>query len=248
MNAPDFNFGPERRERGLTVVGDRRDLVIGTYPTAGAAPAEPDGPNLRDQFFKILGLALKHRWLVLACCVGGLVIGFLVTFTSTPIFRATATIQVDLAAAKVVKLDTPDSSPQVDSFRFYQTQRELLQSRSLAERVASNLDLGDGGFVNPRPTSSWAKLKRIIFPDKPGEKLDLAQRKAAAAGLIQAGLSCFSGPEFQSCEHFIRQPRSGMGGKHCKRRGARLHRLEFRAALRLVRLLAQVSRGKIGGT
>ena len=52
MNAPDFNFGPERRERGLTVVGDRRDLVIGTYPTAGAAPAEPDGPNLRDQFFK----------------------------------------------------------------------------------------------------------------------------------------------------------------------------------------------------
>ena len=114
MNAPDFNFGPERRERGLTVVGDRRDLVIGTYPTAGAAPAEPDGPNLRDQFFKILGLALKHRWLVLACCVGGLVIGFLVTFTSTPIFRATATIQVDLAAAKVVKLDTPDSTPQVE--------------------------------------------------------------------------------------------------------------------------------------
>ena len=194
MNAPDFNFGPERRERGLTVVGDRRDLLIGTYPTAGAAPAEPDGPNLRDQFFKILGLALKHRWLVLACCVGGLVIGFLVTFTSTPIFRATATIQVDLAAAKVVKLDTPDSSPQVDSFRFYQTQRELLQSRSLAERVASNLDLGDGGFVNPRPTSSWAKLKRIIFPDRPGEKLDLAQRKAAAAGSIQAGLSVFQAP------------------------------------------------------
>ena len=192
MNAPDFNF--ERRERGLTGVGDRRDLVIGTYPTAGAAPAEPDGPNLRDQFFKILGLALKHRWLILACCVGGLVIGFLVTFTSTPIYRATATIQVDLAAAKVVKLDTPDSSPQIDSYRFYQTQRELLQSRSLAERVASNLDLGDGGFVNPRPTSSWAKLKGIIFRDKPGEKLDLAQRKAAAAGLIQSGLAVFQAP------------------------------------------------------
>ena len=119
MNAPDFNFGPERRDRGLTVMGDRRDLVIGTYPTAGTAPAEPDGPNLRDQFFKLLGLALKHRWLVLACCVGGLVIGFLVTFTSTPIYRATATIQVDLAAARVVKLDTPDASgPAVDSLSF----------------------------------------------------------------------------------------------------------------------------------
>jgi capsular exopolysaccharide synthesis family protein len=192
MNAPDFNFGPERRDRGLTVMGDQRDLVIGTYPTAGTAPAEPDGPNLRDQFFKLLGVALKHRWLVLACCVGGLVIGFLVTFTSTPIYRATATIQVDLAAAKVVKLDTPDASGPVDSYRFYVTQRELLKSRSLAERVASNLDLE--GFVNPPPNSSWAKLRRMIFPEKPA-KLDLAQRKATAAGLIQAGLTVHQAPD-----------------------------------------------------
>src|SRR5262245_61590405 len=191
MNAPDFNFGPEGRERGLTVVGDGRNLVPDVWRSTEMAPAEPDGQNLRDLLFKIVGLALKHRWLILACCIAGLVVGFLITFTSTPIYRATATIQVDLAAAKVVKLDTPDSSPQVDSYRFYQTQRELLQSRSLAERVASNLDLGDGGFVNPRPTSSWSKLKRIIFPDKPGEKLDLAQRKAAATGLIQAGLTVF---------------------------------------------------------
>src|SRR5262245_38238163 len=185
MNAPDFNFGPERRERGLTVVGDRRDLAPEVWRSAEMAPAGPDGPNLRDQFFKILGLALKHRWLILACCIGGLVIGFLVTFTSTPIYRATATIQVDLAAAKIVKLDTPDNSSQVDSYRFYQTQRELLQSRSLAERVASNLDLSEGGFVNPRPASSWAKLKRMIFPDKPAEKLDRADGNAAAAGLSQ---------------------------------------------------------------
>src|SRR5262249_45238251 len=139
MNAPDFKFGPERRE--LTIVGDRRDLVPEVWRPNEMARAEPDGPNLRDQFFKLLGLVLKHRWLVLACCIGGLVAGFLVTFTSTPIYRATATIQVDLAAAKIVKLDTQDNSPQVDSYRFYQTQRELLQSRSLAERVASNLDL-----------------------------------------------------------------------------------------------------------
>ena len=50
------------------------------------------------------------------------------------------------------------------------------------------------GFVNPRPSSSWAKLRRMIFPDKPGEKLDLAQRKAAAAGLIQGGLSVVQAP------------------------------------------------------
>ena len=113
---------------------------------AEPAAVEPDGPKLRDEFFKYLGLALKHRWLVLACCVSGLVIGFLITFMSTPIYRATATIKVELDAARVVKLDTPDADGQVgDSYRFYQTQKELLKSRSLAERVAGNLDLRDDG-------------------------------------------------------------------------------------------------------
>jgi len=196
MNAP-FNFGPESRGGGLPTAfkGDGRDLVSALGRIAEPAAGEPAGLNLRDEFFKYLGLTLKHRWLLLAGCVSGLVIGFLVTFTSTPIYRATATIKVDLDAAKVVKLDTVDTTGPGDAFRFYQTQKELLRSRSLAERVAGNLDLSDdAGFVNPRPSSSWAKLRRMVFPEKPGEKLDLAQRKAAAAGLIQGGLSIDQAP------------------------------------------------------
>jgi polysaccharide biosynthesis transport protein len=197
MNAPHFNFGSEPRGGGLptVVVGDGRDLVSPYGPVPAQAAAESDGPNLRDQFFKYLGLALKYRWLILACCISGLVIGFLVTFTSTPIYRATATIKVDLDAARVVKLDTADNGQAVDAFRFYQTQKELLKSRSLAERVAGDLDLRDeANFVNPRSSSSWAKLRRMLFPEKPGEKLDLAQRKAIAAGLIQSGLTVNQAP------------------------------------------------------
>jgi polysaccharide biosynthesis transport protein len=197
MNAPHFNFGSEPRGGGLptVVVGDGRDLVSPYGPVPAQAAAESDGPNLRDQFFKYLGLALKYRWLILACCISGLVIGFLVTFASTPIYRATATIKVDLDAARVVKLDTADNGQAVDSFRFYQTQKELLKSRSLAERVAGDLDLRDeANFVNPRSSSSWAKLRRMLFPEKPGEKLDLAQRKAIAAGLIQSGLTVNQAP------------------------------------------------------
>jgi hypothetical protein len=58
--------------------------------------------------------------------------GFLVTFTSTPIYRAAATIQVDLAAAKV-EVDTPDSSPHRPA-RFIKRKGSYC-SRSLAERV-----------------------------------------------------------------------------------------------------------------
>jgi succinoglycan biosynthesis transport protein ExoP len=197
MNAPHFNFEPERRGGGLPTVvkSDGRDLVSPYGPIPEQAAAESDGPNLRDQFFKYLGLALKHRWLILACCVSGLFIGFLITFTSTPIYRAVATIKVDLEAAKLVKLDTADSGHVGDTFRFYQTQKELLKSRSLAERVAGNLDLrDDAGLINPRSSSSWAKLRRMLFPEKPGEKLDLAHRKAVATGLIQSGLAVNQAP------------------------------------------------------
>src|SRR5437660_3748490 len=105
MNAP-FNSS-ESRGGGLPMAfnGDGRDLVSALGRIAEPAAGEPAGPNLRDEFFKYLGLALKHRWLLLAGCVSGLVIGFLVTFTSTPIYRATATIKVDLDVAIVVKLD-----------------------------------------------------------------------------------------------------------------------------------------------
>src|SRR5262245_3375279 len=188
MNA---HFDPDSRGGGLPTAfmgNEARDLVTARGRIAGPAAGEPDGPNLRDEFFKYLGLALKHRWLILAGCVSGLVIGFLVTFTSTPIYRATATIKVDLDVAKVVKLDTVDNGQVGDSARFYQTQKELLKSRSLAERVAGNLDLRDDDFGNPRSSSSWAKLRSMVFPERPGEKLDLAQRKAAAAGSIQGGL------------------------------------------------------------
>jgi len=214
MNAP-FNSS-ESRGGGLPMAfkGDARDLVSALGRIAEPAAGEPAGPNLRDEFFKYLGLALKHRWLLLAGCVSGLVIGFLVTFTSTPIYRATATIKVDLDAAKVVKLDTVDTGGHVDAFRFYQTQKELLRSRSLAERAAGNLDLrDDAGFVNPRPSSSWAKLRRMVFPEKPGEKLDLAQRKAAAAGLIQGGLSVDQAPNSSLMTISFESPDPGWAAK-----------------------------------
>jgi polysaccharide biosynthesis transport protein len=197
MNAP-LTLGSESRGGLPTAfLGGGRDLGS-LRGRIAELPGEPDGgPNLRYEFFKYLGLALKHRWLILAGCVSGLVIGFLVTFTSTPIYRATATIKVDLDAARVVKVDTRHffRAP-VDSLsRFYETQKEVLRSRSLAERVAANLALrDDAGFVNPRSSSSWAKLRRMVFSERPGEKLDFAQRKAAAAGLIQGGLSIDQAP------------------------------------------------------
>ena len=88
---------------------------------------------------------------------------------------------------------TPRKVANFDGGRFYQTQYDLLKSRSLAERVAKDLDLGAApDFLNPPSTSAWGKLRNLIFSSAhtaTEDKGDFGQRKAAAAGMVQGGVS-----------------------------------------------------------
>src|SRR5262249_54762448 len=153
--------------------------------------------DYRRAIFAYLGLTLKYRWLIMVCFIVALAIGFVITFTTTPIYRATVSIQIDRQAPKIVRTDTPDAD-YGDTYRYYQTQYDLLRSRMLAERVASDLNLAsESGFVNPPSSSAWKKLRSLILPSantKAGSKDEgsagsLEQRKAAAVGMVQGGLS-----------------------------------------------------------
>src|SRR4051812_42634597 len=144
MNAPNFPSG-SNRSGGLPSVRDNSSELA---PDAGrglsaivgnAADFEDEHSNWRAVFFKYLGLALKHLWMILGFCVTAILIGFVVTYTATPLYRATATIQIDRDVAKVVKVDAPDAAADVgDNRQFYQTQYDLLRSRSLAKGFAGD--------------------------------------------------------------------------------------------------------------
>jgi len=188
MNAPNMNFGSDRDKGGLpmAVSPNARQLapefdraLVGNEGEGSAIEGERS--NYRELFFKYLGLALKHRWLILAICGASLVIGFGVTYTSTPIYRATATIQIDREAARVVKVDALDQAHEnTDILRFYQTQYDLLKSRSLAERVATDLALAnEPTFLSPKSQSPWARLWGILFPARVAEERNFDSRKAA---------------------------------------------------------------------
>ena len=75
--------------------------------------------------------------------------------------------------------------------RFYQTQYDLLRSRSLAERVVTDLNLAAASdFLHPPSTSAWAKLRSLILRSASTgsateDKGNLEQRKATAAGMVQ---------------------------------------------------------------
>jgi capsular exopolysaccharide synthesis family protein len=206
MNAPNFSFDGDGRSAGLpapAVNGSRPGIPApyGQVPYGEFvnfnAPDEQTS-SFRKLFFTYVGIALRYRWLIVACCALALAVGFILTYTQTPIYQATATIQIDRQAARVVKSDgVQDPSLAVDDMRFYQTQYDLLRSRSLAEKVATDMNLAAASdFLNPPSTSPWAKLLSLILPSRKtttateenGNKGDLEQRKAWAAGIVQSGL------------------------------------------------------------
>ena len=87
-------------------------------------------------------VVLKRWWVLAGSIALLLVLGVIVTLLSTPVYRASATIQIDREAAQVVDVEGVLPAENLYSAQeFYQTQYGLLKSRSLAERVVTGLGL-----------------------------------------------------------------------------------------------------------
>lgn len=90
--------------------------------------------------------AIYRNWLLLLSILGAcLLLGVAATLLATPRYRATATVQIDQEAAKI--LGTEDSQPvsAQDADRFLQTQVDILKSRLVAEQAANSLGLARNG-------------------------------------------------------------------------------------------------------
>src|SRR6516164_4388434 len=114
MNVPNLIFDPEGSARPpSTSAYGSHSIANAPYGAAVNFNAQDEPTSeLRKMFFMYLGLALRYRWLIAVCCVLSLSVGFLLTYTQTPIYQATVTVQVDRQAAKVVKVG--ESSQDLD--------------------------------------------------------------------------------------------------------------------------------------
>lgn len=87
-------------------------------------------------------VVLKRWWVLAGSVALLLILGVIVTLLSTPVYRASATIQIDREAAQVIDVEGVLPAENLYSAQeFYQTQYGLLKSRSLAERVVTGLSL-----------------------------------------------------------------------------------------------------------
>jgi capsular exopolysaccharide synthesis family protein len=156
----------------------------------------PDAAAKADEidlisYWRIL---VKRKWTVLGVLGIVLATALVATLLMTPIYRATATMQIDRETMQVVEVKGMGQSA-VEGYGandFYQTQYELLKSRALAARVVNQLGLAESpDGVPAQRRSPWARLRGLLSggdaPKAGGPPTEARKRAAVAA--FQSGVT-----------------------------------------------------------
>ncbi len=160
MNTEIAPLGPERR--------------AGAFPLAPYRPTEADGglaPGGGSSFdlSTVARVLYEWRWLILGAIGIGAAIGLAATLLTRPMYRAWVTLEANPPTVEI--LDEKKREVQTEgSYDFIATQVGLLSSRSLAERVAQDLNLASD-------------------PDYIAAGGDPASRLAAATSKVAGGLT-----------------------------------------------------------
>lgn len=138
-SSPD-GFDPRRRAPYRMDMPFEQDSFLIDDP-------EQDDP-LKLDVRAVWSAIYRHRILIAVVVLLSLGVGLAVTMLSTPIYQASASVQIEQQAARVLNTDDIQPEPGRNEDRFLQTQVDILRSRSLAERTAQTLDFfGNNRFL-----------------------------------------------------------------------------------------------------
>src|SRR5215213_195454 len=151
--------------------GHRQELADPFAPTRGHGLHWQDQDHRQSlDFSSMVRILRDHRWLIAGAAGLGLILAVLVTLMTTPMYRADVTLEVNPPNVEVMDENKRENAGSDNIWDLVTTQAGLLQSRSLAERVAQDLNLAaNANFV--------------------GTEGDTASRLKIAAARIQGGLN-----------------------------------------------------------
>jgi polysaccharide biosynthesis transport protein len=140
---------------------------------------------------KLFWYLVHYRWLFASMVILGLVIGFVFTWTQTPLYRSSAKLEIQGAQARVIQdLEVVSQSMDV---RLFETARQKILSRDLARRVVYALNLqSDDKFLSPPPSFSLMNIVRRTMGTSVTEKVDdlnAAEREELAVSILQEGIT-----------------------------------------------------------
>lgn len=182
MSAGDQSQPESQPEQGraLTTWSPSQLSTHVLQPGSHGQEPDEDSINLREYW----DIIVKRKWTVISFFLIVLIAVVTATFLMTPVYRASLTLQIERTVAKIVEFKDvrPDESSQDKDF--YQTQYELLKSRTLAERVMGQLGLMDhplfSGKKDPglfESISAWVGNKENAKRDAPkNQKPDMVQK------------------------------------------------------------------------
>lgn len=142
---------------------------------SGGTAAWPAAGRMDDQvehrrvplLVQVIGIARKRKWMLIGIIATSLLLGLIGTLLATPQYTATSTIEIQREVRNFTNVAgaEADQNAAIDQ-EFYQTQYGLLQSRTLADRVAQDLRVADDAKffrqMGSEYTKRWFDDDRLI--------------------------------------------------------------------------------------
>ena len=160
-------------------------------PLVGYGESFADAPDESDRldllyYWRVFN---RHKWLILSITVAFVALGAVRTLMQTPLYTATARLQID-DQTNVVEGGQVSSQDQTDS-QSMRTHYELLRSRIMAKRVASSLKLGnDDDFLKPREVSIVNAVMGLLSPERsPQGRPEVSANESKAAAIVSENVT-----------------------------------------------------------
>jgi len=122
----------------------------GAWAVDRYGPGSRVGPELAGRpaagvldFATLVRIIHQWRWLILSAAVLGLAAAIIITLLTTPIYRARVTLEVNPPSVEILDEKSRERQVTPSTWDYVATQVGLLSSRSLAERVAQELNLAN---------------------------------------------------------------------------------------------------------
>lgn len=149
-------------------------------PLGSVAPSSPlQAVNETPAIRQYMRIVMRWRYVILGAAAVCVLLGLIATLLMTPQYMATATIEISREANQVTNFQGVERETSVADQEFYQTQYGLLQSRSLSERVATQLRLvDDPGFYKLFGVSRDEPAFQLVDGRYPAAGRGLRQRVA----------------------------------------------------------------------
>ena len=138
------------------------------------ANAESDVINLGELF----AVLMRHKWQIAGFTAIVTLVAILITFSLTPIYQATTTLLIQQEENKVLSIEEM-YGVDMQTQDYYNTQYEVLKSRSIAEKVVPKLGLVNNPLFNAslrdKPWHAglfdWRGLLGLQLPDVADDEL-----------------------------------------------------------------------------